>query len=211
MLFALSAYPEAKIPAPAGLFCVHHPMPRALLAAEFLLLYVVLPLGYRFSPVRLPALPLLWLAAAYAWWQLLADRNFDRKRLWNPGPLPGQLPSILLAFVVSALLIWLGVRLFAPHLLWNFVRGNPGFWALVMLAYPVLSVYPQGVLYRAFFFQRYAALFPGKWAVVLASAAAFAFLHIVFRNQLAVVLTLLRRHSLCLALSADRVACGLEL
>jgi hypothetical protein len=166
-------------------------MPRTLLAAEFLLLYVALPLGYRFSPVRLPALPVLWLAAAYAWWQLLADRNFDRRRLWNPGQLPIHLPSILTAFAVSALLIWLGVRLFAPHLLWNFVRANPAFWALVMVAYPVLSVYPQGVLYRAFFFQRYAVLFPGKWPMILASAAAFAFLHIVFRNQLAVVLTLL--------------------
>jgi uncharacterized protein len=58
-----------------------------------------------------------------------------------------------------------------------------------MVAYPVLSVYPQGILYRAFFFQRYAALFPGKWAMIVASAAAFAFLHIIFRNWLAVALT----------------------
>jgi membrane protease YdiL (CAAX protease family) len=58
-----------------------------------------------------------------------------------------------------------------------------------MLAYPVLSVYPQGLLYRAFFFDRYATLFPGKWAMILASAAVFAFLHIIFRNWLAVALT----------------------
>ena len=69
------------------------------------------------------------------------------------------------------------------------MRQHPGFWAVVMVAYPVVSVYPQGLLYRAFFFDRYAALFPGKWATILASAAAFAFLHIVFRNWLAVALT----------------------
>jgi membrane protease YdiL (CAAX protease family) len=58
-----------------------------------------------------------------------------------------------------------------------------------MVAYPIFSVYPQGLLYRAFFFERYATLFPGKWVMILASAAAFAFLHIVFRNSLAVALT----------------------
>jgi len=59
----------------------------------------------------------------------------------------------------------------------------------VMVAYPVLSVYPQGLLFRAFFFERYTDLFPGEWAMILASAAAFAFLHIIFRNWLAVALT----------------------
>ncbi len=58
-----------------------------------------------------------------------------------------------------------------------------------MVAYPVVSVYPQGLLYRAFFFERYGELFPGKWPMIVASAAAFAFLHIIFRNWLAVALT----------------------
>jgi membrane protease YdiL (CAAX protease family) len=64
------------------------------------------------------------------------------------------------------------------------------FWAVVMVAYPVSSVYPQGLLYRAFFFQRYGGLFKGKWTMIVASAVAFAFLHIIFRNWLAVDLTL---------------------
>ena len=164
-------------------------MPRFALIAEFLLLFVVLPLAYRFSPVRVPALPLLWAVAGYAWWQLLCDPRFDRGKLWNPAPLTGHLGVILAAFVVIALLLWLGVRWFAPELEWGFVRRSPGFWAVVMVAYPALSVYPQGLLYRAFFFERYAGLFPCKWALIVASAAAFAFLHIIFRNWLAVILT----------------------
>jgi membrane protease YdiL (CAAX protease family) len=139
---------------------------RAGLAAEFLLIFVGLPLGYRFSPVQIPPLPLLWLVAGYAGWQLLRDPRFDRARLWNAGALGGRLGAILA------------------------LRPHPVFWVVVMVAYPVASVYPQGVLYRAFFFERYAALFPGKWAIILASAAAFSFLHIIFRNWLAVGLTL---------------------
>ncbi len=164
-------------------------MPRTVLVLEFILLYVALPLAYRFSPVRVPALPLLWAVAGYAGWQLWRDPRFDRAHLWNAGTLPGRLVPILAVFAVVALALWLGVRRFAPGLQWSFVRQHPGFWAVVMVAYPVLSVYPQGILYRAFFFERYVGLFPGKWAMIVASAAAFAFLHIIFRNSLALALT----------------------
>ena len=164
-------------------------MPRFLLVLEFLALFVALPLAYRFSPVRVPALPLLWAVSGYALWQLLRDPHFDRARLWNAAQLPGRLGAILSIFAVAALLLWLGVRRFAPQLEWSFVRQHPAFWAAVMAAYPVLSVYPQGVLYRAFLFDRYAAVFPGRWAMIVASAAAFAFLHIIFRNPLAPALT----------------------
>jgi hypothetical protein len=164
-------------------------MSRSLLILEFLIIFAALPLAYRFSPVRVPALPLLWIVTGYALVQLLRDSHFDRGHLWNTTPLPQHLRPILVIFVVVAVLLWLGVHRFAPQLEWSFVRSNPTFWAIVMVAYPVLSVYPQGILYRAFFFQRYAALFPGKGAMIVASAAAFAFLHIIFRNSIAVALT----------------------
>jgi len=164
-------------------------MTRTELAIEFLLLFVALPLGYRFSPVRIPALPLLWLVSGYALWQLLRDPRFPRAQLWNAARLPGRLAAILAIFAVVAFVLWLGVRRFASGLEWSLVRQNPAFWAVVMVAYPVLSVYPQGLLYRAFFFERYAALFPGRWPMIVASAAAFAFLHIIFRNPIAVALT----------------------
>jgi hypothetical protein len=165
-------------------------MPRAVLIIEFLLLFVAAPLAYRFSPVRIPALPLLWIVSGYAWWQLMRDPHFDQARLWNAGQLPGHLAVILITFAVAALVTWLGVHRFASEREWGLLRRNPALWALVMVAYPVLSVYPQGVLYRAFFFERYATLFPGRWTMILASAAAFAFMHIVFRNRLALGLTL---------------------
>lgn len=164
-------------------------MPHGLLVLELLLLFVGLPLAYRFAPVRIPALPLLWLASGYAGWQLLRDSRFDRSRLWNAGQIAPHLASILLVFGMAAIALWLGVRLLAPRLQWSFVRAHPAFWAMVMIAYPVLSVYPQALLYRAFFFERYAPLLPGRWPMIVASAVAFAFMHIVFRNWLAPALT----------------------
>jgi hypothetical protein len=131
----------------------------------------------------------LWVISGYAWWQLMRDPHFDRKQLWNAGQLSGNLAAILIPFAVAALVIWLGVRRLAPDREWMLIRENPALWAVVMVAYPVLSVYPQGLLYRAFFFERYAVLFPGRWTMIVASTAAFAFLHIVFRNRLAPALT----------------------
>jgi uncharacterized protein len=168
-------------------------MSRVLRVLELVVLFAGLPLGYRYSPLRLPALPVLWLVAGYALWQLCRDASFDRRRLWNQAPLAGQLGAMLPIFAIVALVLWLGTHWLAPQLEWSLVRQHPRLWAMVMVLYPVLSVCPQGVLYRAFFLHRYATFFPatgaGRWALIMASAAAFGFLHIIFRNSPAVGLT----------------------
>jgi len=164
-------------------------MQRARLICEVLILFVGLPLGYRFSPVQIPASPLLWLVAGYAWWQLERDGGFDRGRLWNATPLAGELRTILPIFAVTAVVLWMGVHWWTPQIEWSFVREHPRLWAVVMALYPALSVYPQGILYRAFFMHRYAVMFGERWGMVVASAVAFAFLHIIFRNSISVALT----------------------
>lgn len=164
-------------------------MRRTLLIVEFVVIFVLLPLAFRFATERIPALLALWVVVGYALWQLLRAPRFDRARLWNAAQILPHLASILAIFAASAFVLWLCVHHFAPRLEWILIRQQPAFWLLVMLAYPVLSVYPQGLLFRAFFFERYATLFPGKWTMIVASAVAFAFLHIVFRNPLAVALT----------------------
>jgi membrane protease YdiL (CAAX protease family) len=55
----------------------------------------------------------------------------------------------------------------------------------------VLSVYPQGLVYRAFFFERYRSLFPNPAVLIAMSAVAFSFAHIIFRNPIAVGFTLI--------------------
>lgn len=159
------------------------------LIAEFLVLFVALPLAFRFKPFPFPPIPALWLVMAYCLFRLRSDASFSRRLLWNPEPFPRFAIQIALAFLGIALLLGLSVYVLRPQLLFNFVRRAPLFWGVVMLLYPLLSVYPQGVIYRAFFFHRYRALFPGKLLLILASAVAFAFVHIVFRNPLAVAFT----------------------
>jgi membrane protease YdiL (CAAX protease family) len=122
----------------------------------------------------------------------LHDPKFDRRSLWNPAPLGQYSWTILSLFALAATIgIALVLRFGAPGLFLNLPRSNPRLWILVMILYPVLSVYPQGIIYRAFMFERYRDLFGPPWAIVLASAFAFTYVHIVFRNKLALGLTLL--------------------
>jgi hypothetical protein len=161
------------------------------LAVEFGLLFIGLPLAFRFKLVPLPPIPALWLLTAYCLFRLLHDPGFERERLWNPQTLPVYAPRILLLFAAAVVVISAAVAYFAPQSLFNFVRRAPAFWALVMVLYPILSVYPQGIVYRAFVFERYRPLFPNPLVMIAVSAAAFAFVHIIFRNPIAVGLTLL--------------------
>jgi uncharacterized protein len=159
------------------------------LVFEFLLLFFLLPLAFRFKPFPFPPIPALWLLALYCWYRLRSDPFFDRRLLWNAAQLPGSLPQILILFVSMALLTVLAVWWFSPEKLFSFPRRTPAFWALVMLLYPVLSVYPQTLVYRVFICHRYRTLFASPFGLILASAVAFAFVHIIFRNPIAVTFT----------------------
>lgn len=74
-------------------------------------------------------------------------------------------------------------------LLFAGLSAHPRFWITLLLAYPLLSVYPQEIVYRAFLFHRYERLIRPEPAMMLASATAFAFAHIVYRNPIAIGLS----------------------
>ena len=164
-------------------------MSKLALTTEFSVLFLLLPLAVRVLPIRLPLIPILWLATLYCWLTLRHDPTFPRTALWNSAAIAPNLLSVLILFAVIGTAITLSVRLFAPDLLFTFVRTRPALWAVVMVAYPILSVYPQGIVYRAFLMHRYTSLFPNPVALILVSAAAFGFMHLVFRNPIAPTLT----------------------
>lgn len=163
----------------------------AILIAELLILFLAFPLAFRFKPFPFPPIPALWLMAAYCLYRLLHDSAFDRRQLWNSSALPSSAAQILHIFAVAAVLVAASVYLLTPERLFGFVKRSPAFWALVMCLYPLLSVYPQGIIYRAFFFERYRTLFPNPAILIVMSAAAFSFAHIIFRNPIAVGFTLI--------------------
>jgi membrane protease YdiL (CAAX protease family) len=160
------------------------------LAVEFLILFVLLPVAFALRPFPIPALPVLWTVTAYCYLVLRREPRFEMPTFWGRRAIWACWRPILTLFVPVAAALTLAVRLFAPGLLLNMPRRNPLFWAVIMVLYPLLSVLPQTLVYRVFLFERYRAFFRGDRALILASAAAFAWLHIALGNWLAPLLTL---------------------
>jgi len=169
-------------------------MPRRfLLGLEFAALFVALPLllwqtALR-ATARMPVLPVLWLAAALATVWLVRKRGWGWKQFFGfAGVTRGDWTRLVFRAVLGALLLAALLNWLAPRGLFLFPLLHTGRWLIVMAAYPLLSVLPQGIVYRALFFERYAPLF-GRFAFA-AAAAVFSLAHIVFNNPHALALTL---------------------
>ncbi len=160
-----------------------------ILWAEFLGLTVVVPLLiYAFLPAKYVLL-MIWVAAAYCYaigrWKL----GQGLRSVWRAEAVTWPvLKAMLQRFAVSAVAMAGLTYALVPELLFAFVREKPALWLLVMLAYPILSVIPQEIIFRSFFFARYRPLLAAPLAMVAASALAFGFAHILFHNWVAPIL-----------------------
>jgi membrane protease YdiL (CAAX protease family) len=163
---------------------------RASLAVEGVLLFLGLPLAMRLGLVPLPRLLVLGLVAAGCFSALLADRGFERSRLVSfrglrevRGTLAWRAAAASL--VIAALVAWI-----EPARLLEMPRQHPMAWLSALALYPLLSAWPQELIFRAFFFHRYRSLFGGEPSLVAANALAFAALHLVYPNPVAPLLSL---------------------
>jgi membrane protease YdiL (CAAX protease family) len=116
---------------------------------------------------------------------LLHDKTFDLSRFGLNGFHNWRMLWMRFAFIASSLTFYM--VFVEPGKAVAILRHNPALWALIMIAYPVLSVVPQEIIYRAFYFHRYSSLFSNKRVAVVVNAALFAFAHILFRNWVAVI------------------------
>jgi membrane protease YdiL (CAAX protease family) len=122
---------------------------------------------------------------------LLTDKSFDRRNLWRGSAVRGELPTILRLFIGGVVTLAVLLAIISPDKFFSLIRQRPAVWAIVMVAYPVLSVYPQELLYRAYFFHRFAPLFRSRLTMILASAVLFCWAHLLFQHWIPLVSTLI--------------------
>lgn len=156
-----------------------------LLAEHVLLFYglsgLLLVAGVPGGPI-----PVLLAAAAVVGAYLMRVAKAD---LWRAAALRPALPAMVGRWVLFSVLAVTAVAVFDREHLFDMPREQPWLWVTILLLYPLLSVYPQELLFRAFLLRRYAQLFGRGRGAAAASAAAFGFAHLIFGNVLAVVLT----------------------
>ena len=83
--------------------------------------------------------------------------------------------------VVSVLLLVLGITLVQfinPELLFVVVKQKPFLWVTILFVYAFLSVIPQELIYRRFFYRRYQSLFKNKKLFAIINVICFSWCHL---------------------------------
>ena len=136
---------------------------------------------------RSSLMPDCWSAAGVmaALW---ADPTFDRSRLLSLGHLRAALPGIAARALVGALAVFGLARALGPRAIPDAATGSTA-WLIGLVLYPLISAWPQELVYRVFFFHRYGPLFGSRAVLVAANALAFGALHLVYASPVAPLLS----------------------
>ncbi len=156
---------------------------------EFVLLFGGIPLfllleGNIIHPSSV-LLPILIGLVLY----LLKQKNFRFRDLVRLGVSRKVWISQTLMVGLIAVVLTAAVWIFEPENLFNLPRGNWRIWIAMFFFYPIFSAYSQEVVFRLFLFLRYRPLFGNERNLMLASAVAFSYAHIVYFSVLSLVLT----------------------
>ncbi|MEK6478170.1 CPBP family intramembrane glutamic endopeptidase [Catalinimonas sp. 4WD22] len=150
---------------------------------ELLFFYLVLPLLTKWyisgMYIIIPLLTTAVLFFVFLW----HDPTFDNKILYTLNKYPWKKAALrfllLAAFAVG--FTWY----FYPDLFFQYPLKNTHNYLLTLGLYPFLSVIPQEVVYRSYFFHRYRDLFSQQWIFLFSNAFLFGFLHVIYNNWFA--------------------------
>jgi membrane protease YdiL (CAAX protease family) len=88
-------------------------------------------------------------------------------------------------FFVGAVMVYF----YNPTLLFSIVINKPHIWIFILFIYAFLSVVPQEIIYRHFFFKRYENLFEDKKMFLLLNMFCFSLCHLFLLNIMVLLLT----------------------
>jgi len=156
---------------------------------EFFMIFISLPLFLYFFKGFLSPIPILLLIIGYIYY-LYKIKQIHCESLYTLFPMRKKsLKKIFRRFLKVALLLFILLIIYDYKLLLYYVINLPYHWLATLFLYPLLSVLPQEIIFRGFFFTRYKSLFKSELLIVL-SSLSFAFSHIVFHNIEAPILAL---------------------
>ncbi|CAH9051971.1 hypothetical protein PSECIP111951_01684 [Pseudoalteromonas holothuriae] len=158
---------------------------------ELFLIFFCLPiLAYVFrdhlSNWLFPALIILMIVCSFL---LLSDPHFKRFRLTSLGQFSTIKRRLFTTFFAGALFSAMLYGLSSQENWFALPLNSTTQWLYLLIAYPVLSVLPQELIFRSYFFHRYKRILPKKSARIVLSAAVFALAHCVYDNWIAIALS----------------------
>ncbi|WP_025743102.1 CPBP family intramembrane glutamic endopeptidase [Aquimarina pacifica] len=155
---------------------------------ELLLFFVLLPVSFLFdwhpafkiAPTLLGFIYILFLLKKKG----LLKFTFPDKNRWSP-----FWKEVLIKLAIISIITGGYVFFVAPENLFSIVIKRPGLWVIILFVYTFLSVWPQELIYRTFFYERYESLIYNKWLFIFINAILFSLAHLFLRSFLVQVLT----------------------
>lgn len=132
---------------------------------------------------------LMWGGAAVI--AFVLHKYYPRRHAveWNMAAFRDGWKDMATLFALAAPALILIAYFLLPGQFLSLPRDRPELWLRIMILYPILSVWPQELVYRSFIYHRYAPIFGKGNGYIAASTTAFAWMHIMFLNPVAVILT----------------------
>jgi membrane protease YdiL (CAAX protease family) len=161
-----------------------HATPRFLFF-ELVTLFVIFPLLYFFQLIPLHKIIPLVILFAYCVTILVLQRDENPQRFKSKA----NWKVIVIRFILISVLILLWIKYFSSQPLFTDLMANKQL-LFMTLGYPFASAFPQEVIFREFFFQRYKPLFKKNINLIVINIILFAFAHIYFANWTIILFTL---------------------
>jgi uncharacterized protein len=159
---------------------------------EFVTLLIIIPMIMYFYGSRSSIYFFLWAFSLYSLLILYRQPGFNWRKLWHGLPWPvAQRRAALTRFAVCTVGVIALTLLIAPERFFGFPLERPWLWLMVMFLYPILSVLPQELLFRSFYFTRYSEIIRTPLLMIISSGALFGFSHIFLLNWIAPVFSAL--------------------
>lgn len=155
---------------------------------EFFILFIVFPISMALDFLIWIKLAIGLIGFAYIIFVLLKVEsttfkitpNLNWKIFWKETFI-----KLIIIAVITFAFIWFTDK----NALFNVLINKPKMWIVLLFVYSIFSVYPQELIYRTFFFERYKNLFTSHRLFIFVNAIVFSLGHIFFRNSLVILLT----------------------
>ena len=158
--------------------------------SEFFLIFIILPVSFALDyPFEIKAF-LAVFGFAYVIYVLLKIEgkkikvapNLQWRSFWK---------HVFIKLLIIAFLTVVYMLFTAKADLFYVLYRKPRLWVIILFAYAMFSVYPQELIYRTLYFQRYKSLFKSKSLFIFINAVVFSLAHTFYRNPLVLLMTFL--------------------
>lgn len=155
---------------------------------EFIVIFLVIPISFAFSYSNILKIVVGGVGFLYVCFVLV---RVERVKIQLSPRVRWFLffkETIIKLLVIIPFTIFY-VYMVNNELLFQLAINNTGSLLVILSLYSIFSAYPQEILFRTFFFNRYERYFKDSNLMILINALLFALAHLLFQNFLVLLVT----------------------